>query len=206
MSSLSDKILAEVTKEAGITDRRLAEAIFGKGAPQQKVNGECRLLADRNRITRRKRDDGLIGNFLYGDGLQPAVIDVVPKPKVSDLSEDQVKKSLENWLLKQGWSVKVAWARARGVDIEATKNGERWLIEVKGQGSLNAMRVNYFLSMLGELLQRMDDPKARYSIALPDLKQFRNLWVRLPVLAKRRTTITALFVTGDGRVELAAEA
>jgi len=63
------------------------------------------------------------------------------------------------------------------------------------------MRVNYFLSILGELLQRMDDPDARYSIALPDMKQFRRLWQRLPDLAKSRTEISALFVDGSGRVE-----
>jgi hypothetical protein len=97
--------------------------------------------------------------------------------------------------------VNIAWARTRGVDVLATKNHQRWLLEVKGEGSLNAMRVNYFLCILGELLQRMDDPNAKYSIVLPDLKQFRNLWTRLPALAKQRTTITALFVKRDGRVE-----
>jgi hypothetical protein len=63
------------------------------------------------------------------------------------------------------------------------------------------MRVNYFLSVLGELLQRMDDPDARYSLALPDMKQFRKLWQRLPQLAKSRTTISALFVDPLGKVE-----
>jgi hypothetical protein len=45
------------------------------------------------------------------------------------------------------------------------------------------MRVNYFLGALGEILQRMEDPTAKYSIALPDLQQFRNLWKKLPSLA-----------------------
>jgi len=52
-----------------------------------------------------------------------------------------------------------------------------------------------------ELLQRMDDPDARYSIALPDMQQFRRLWQRLPQLAKARTTISALFVSPSGNVE-----
>jgi hypothetical protein len=58
------------------------------------------------------------------------------------------------------------------------------------------MRVNYFLAALGELLQRMDDTNARYSVAMPDLPQFRGLWERLPKLAKQRLGITALFVNG----------
>ena len=89
----------------------------------------------------------------------------------------------------------------RGIDIEATKGPSRWIIEVKGCGSLQAMRVNYFVGMLGELLQRMNDPNARYSIALPDMKQFRGLWERLPDLAKSRTTISALFVDASGHID-----
>ena len=94
----------------------------------------------------------------------------------------------------------VAWGRTPGIDIEAYRKEERWIIEVKGIGSRPQMRVNYFISMLGETLQRMDDPDAKYSIAIPDVQQFRNLWYRLPELAKQRTSITALFVAGNGNV------
>lgn len=62
------------------------------------------------------------------------------------------------------------------------------------------MNVNYFLAVLAETLQRMDDPNAKYSIALPDVKQFRNLWDRLPLLAKQRTGITAIFIDELGRI------
>ena len=47
----------------------------------------------------------------------------------------------------------------------------------------------------------MDDSAARYSIALPDMKQFHGLWSRLPKIAKARTQITALFVASTGAVE-----
>jgi hypothetical protein len=63
------------------------------------------------------------------------------------------------------------------------------------------MRVNYFLSMLGELLQRMHDSEARYSVALPEMPQFRRLWGRLPGLAQSRTGISALFVDAAGNVD-----
>jgi hypothetical protein len=62
------------------------------------------------------------------------------------------------------------------------------------------MRVNYFLMILGETLQRMSDEGAQYSIALPDMPQYRNLWGRLPPLAKARTTISCLFVSESGEV------
>ena len=64
-----------------------------------------------------------------------------------------------------------------------------------------AMRVNYFLAILGETLQRMEDPAARYNIALPGLCQFKGLWMRLPALAKKRLGVTVLFVSPDGTVE-----
>jgi len=119
---------------------------------------------------------------------------------VSLVSEDELKEALDSWLQSQGWSTQIAWGRARGIDIEASRSDERWLVEVKGLGSRDAMRVNYFLAILGETLQRMADADAKYSIALPDVPQFRGLWSRLPELAKARTAITALFVSSDGAV------
>jgi hypothetical protein len=90
--------------------------------------------------------------------------------------------------------VTVAWGKTRGADCVAIRGEDRWIIEAKGCWSRRAMRVNYFLAILAETLQRMDDPQTRYSIALPDLAQFRGLWQRPPDLAKERTSLTALFV------------
>jgi hypothetical protein len=95
----------------------------------------------------------------------------------------------------------MAWSRSRGVDIAATRGRERWLIAAKGEGSLTATGGSHVLAMIGELLQRMDDPAARYSIALPEHRQFRDSWARLPALAKQRTAITALFMSRNGMVE-----
>ncbi len=41
---------------------------------------------------------------------------------------------------------------------------------------------------------------AKYSIALPNVGQFRGLWERLPHVAKQRIKITALFVDDGGSV------
>jgi hypothetical protein len=117
------------------------------------------------------------------------------------LSENGIKHSLNVWLVSEGWRPKIVWDNARGIDIDDTKGGQRWIIEVKGRGSYEQMRVNYFLTVLGEILQRMKDGKAKYSIALPDLKQFRNLWERLPQIAKERIGITAIFVDQNGNID-----
>lgn len=202
MVTLTQRILEAVQKQPGITDRRLAEALFGLGTPQQRVNGECLRMAGRGLIDRKNRPDGLIGNFCTGKEVEHLpVAEPVAPANGTVFSEDQLKTVLEGWLQAQGWTVEIAWAKTRGIDLHARRGKERWIIEAKGSGSLDAMRVNYFLGVLGETLQRMDDPEAAYSIAVPDVKQFRNLWARLPLLAKQRTKITALFVTRDGQVE-----
>lgn len=118
-----------------------------------------------------------------------------------NLQEDSVKEFLRVHLEALEWKAVVVPGGAHGIDIDAKRGEERWIIEVKGCGSLNPMRVNYFLGALGELLQRMSDPEARYSIAVPDLTQFRGLWNRLPSLAKQKTGFSCLFVRADGNVE-----
>lgn len=202
MATLKQRILDRVTSEPGLTDRELADQLLGPGSPQQAVNQTARQLASGGSLARRKRPDGRIGNYPGERPPQPVQAAVAPvaQPPADFLSEDDAKRKLQAWLEAAGWNVGVIWGRGHGIDIEARRGDSRWVIEVKGEGSLNAMRVNYFLGILGELLQRMDDPAARYSIALPDHRQFRGLWDRLPVLAKQRTGISALFVAGSGQV------
>lgn len=128
----------------------------------------------------------------------------MPRPSMAspehELQEDEVKEHLRTFLETGGWRTTIAQGKVHGIDIEAFRERSRWIIEVKGCGSLNPMRVNYFLGALGELLQRMNDPGAKYSVAFPDLAQFRRLWERLPRLAKERTGITCLFVRADGEI------
>lgn len=199
--TLKERILVAVTQTPGMTDRELADQLLGVGSPQQSVNQAARLLESAGAVLRVTRPDGKIGNFPSG-AQPPAVVRVDYQPVVSsgDLSEDEVKRAVRNWLEQSGWTVEVRWGRERGIDVEAALDGKRWVIEAKGCGSRQAMRVNYFIAMLGETLQRMDDADARYSIALPDMQQFRRLWDRLPALAKSRTGISAIFVGADGSV------
>ena len=182
----------------------LTNRLLGKDRRQQAVNTACRDLASKGLVVRRVRQDGLTGNYST---------DNVPKPSgtspdnstpgTDPLSEDSLKVVLESWLERQGWSTEIAWGKKQGVDIEARRAGDCWRIEVKGRGSSQPMRVNYFLAVLGELLQKMDEQACRYSIALPDLPQFRGLWDRLPREAKKRIRVSAIFVDEKGSVRLA---
>ena len=202
MATLKDQIVTLLRLSPGLTDREITDRLFGLGVAQQATNQAARALAAALHIVRRPRQDGKLGNYPADmDAPEPQRSLVMENGQSEILSEDRVKRSLKAWLEASGWEVSVIWGRAHGIDLEAKRNGQRWIIEAKGCGSRNPMRVNYFLSILGELLQRMDDPDARYSIALPDMQQFRRLWQRLPQLAKARTTISALFVSPSGKVE-----
>jgi hypothetical protein len=203
MGTVAEQIIKLLEHNPGLTDREITDSLCGHSDNQQPINQKCHDLQGRDILVRRRRSDGLIGNYLAPKSVNPDSIhrsESVHKPPDDNLSENDVKQFLEKWLIGDGWQVEIAWGLKPGVDIKANKGCELWLIEVKGGGSRSAMRVNYFLAALGELLQRMEKPNAFYSIAFPDMQQFRRLWERLPVLAKDRTKISALFVDKNGIV------
>jgi ribosomal protein L21E len=198
MGKLEKKIMDALNERNGQTDRELTDRILGFGTPQQSINSECRYQKQKGTLT-RKEVNGLIRNYLTGNIIEINIEQVVSSYEPQ--SEDNLKSILKEYLEGDGWNINVAWGKIRGIDIDAHRGKERWIIEVKGSGSLQPMRVNYFIGILGELLQRMDDSNAKYSIALPDMKQYRGLWKRLPKLAKERTGISILFVNEDGIIE-----
>ena len=112
------------------------------------------------------------------------------------IEEDELKRAIGSMLETDGWIIrKMALRREHGADIEATHDSlGNMTIEVKGEGTRNAMRVNYFLMVLGELLQKMDGPNKQYGIGLPAHKQFANLIVRLPSWIKRYLKLKVFLV------------
>lgn len=201
MATLKEQIIDLLKIEDGFTDREITDKIKGQGKPQQSVNVMCRNMELKGMIKRIKRNDGLIGNYISDYNIDFTKEEINISKKRHGLSEDEIKKILNNELISEGWNTQVAWEKIKGIDIDAFKNKERWIIEVKGCGSRSAMRVNYFLAILGETLQRMSDPNAKYSIALPDMQQYRNLWDRLPRLAKDRTGMSIIFVNEEKEIE-----
>jgi len=194
---LRHRIWRHVQDNPGCTELEIAQALFGSTAIQQRVNPHIRSLVANgflSRDTRARPFTYIIAEII------PTEESVSAGPDLDGLSEDQIKEILRAWLEESGYRVKVALGRERGIDIEAVRDGVRRVIEVKGTGSRPEMRVNYFLCMLGEVLQRFDDPNARYSIAMPDLAQYRGLWNRLPTMAKERLQLSAIFVGADHSV------
>jgi hypothetical protein len=202
MEELREKLLEKVKDLPGLTDREIADRLLGKKARVQSVNWAAHCLERRRLLERRRRPDGKIGNYAAGVAVADTEERIIKeKPPVVQMSEDEVKRSVREWLEREGWSVIVNRNPGCGADIEARRGNGRWVIEARGSGSKNEIRSHYFLSVLGETLQRMDSQGARYSVAFPDMKKFRNLWEKFPALGKSRTGITALFVGSDGRVE-----
>jgi hypothetical protein len=206
--TLKQEILQLITRSPGLTDREITNSLRGGATPQQPVNIACRELDTQGLLARirNRSSDNFIGNYpgnadsSYFESKRDNKSKVATNADSDNLSEDEIKKILKAWLSRQGWNVEIAWGKQHGIDIEAFRAKEHWVIEVKGPGSRQPMRVNYFLAILGELLQRMSDKGSAYSIALPDMPQYHGLWDRLPSLAKRRTKISILFVGLDGTV------
>ena len=98
-----------------------------------------------------------------------------PARLAPSLSEKEVKQAVADHLTTRGYDVTVAWGRERGVDIAAQGARGPLVVEAKGEAALQPQQVNYFLGALGELVQRMSDPDARYGPALPDNRQFRKM-------------------------------
>jgi hypothetical protein len=110
------------------------------------------------------------------------------------MAEDAVKEAVAAGLRAQGWQVEVRFGHEHGIDIVADRGSDKMIIEAKGEGSLNPMRVNYFLGALGELVQRMESPDVQYALALPAHRQFINLVLRLPTHARLALNLSVLFV------------
>jgi lipase chaperone LimK len=111
------------------------------------------------------------------------------------ISEDEVKIAVAQALKTAGWKInKLAMGHGHGVDIEAVHDQfGTLLIEAKGEGSLNPMRVNNFLTVLGELIQKADSPNKAYGIALPAHQQYVKLITKLPLLQKQQLKLQIYF-------------
>jgi len=199
MMDLHRQIVDSVQQEPGLTARDIAKRVFGPEGYQQQVNSHLVALCERRVVVRRKDTPGAYRYYAV-DRVEPESSNG-PTVDEQPSSEDLVKQHIQVWLRKMGWKVVVKFGRERGIDIEASKKGEKWLIEVKGTASSSPMWNNYFLAVLGETLQRMDTPKAKYSVAFPEAGKFRRLWRQLPILAKSRTQISALFVSDVGDID-----
>ena len=91
------------------------------------------------------------------------------------LDEESVKASVAEFLRGRGYTVSVGEKRERGADMRATREGLKLIIEAKGEGSRNEMFNNFFVSILGQILQRTAELAAEYGVALPAHRKYARL-------------------------------
>ena len=65
--TLKERVLLAVHENPGLTDRELAADLRGPLAPPQSVNQTARALVAQGRLSRTRRKDGKLGNFLPDD-------------------------------------------------------------------------------------------------------------------------------------------
>jgi hypothetical protein len=118
----------------------------------------------------------------------------------ANLTEDAVKAAVKHVLEADGWRTEVHFGHIHGIDIEAVRGDERFVLEAKGEGSSDQQRGDYFDGALGELLRRMNAPDARYGLALPAHRRFTGLVRLLPLWIRQRLDLWFFFVrpTVDG--------
>jgi hypothetical protein len=201
MATLADRIL-DAIRYAPVDDDVLAKRL-GVGR-RQAVNQVARRLEAQGRLRRFTGPDGKIVNALPDS---PAQQPSEPRPPSvvlggsdhSRITEDEVEEAVRAHLTAPGFDVAVAWGRVRGIDIDARHpDGRRYLIEAKAEvGKNGPQQVDYFVGMLGELVQPMDDVQASYGIALPGNRQYRGLVNRLPALAKEWLGLAVFWVSRE---------
>ena len=151
MATLPEQIVELLKNSPGLTDREITNHLRSSSDAQQPINIAARKLAQKDIVLRKRRHDGLIGNYLTGKEHKPTetLSPQSPASEENNLTEDQAKLILKSWLEQYGWVARVAWGRTPGIDIDAYREEERWIIEVKGIGSRPQMRVNLLYQHVG---------------------------------------------------------
>ena len=114
------------------------------------------------------------------------------------IAEDEVKAAMKSTLEGRGYEVHVKWGKKSGSDILAVIGGNRLVIEAKGEGSTRQMLGNYFLSALGEILQRMSESGTEYGVALPAHSSYVELVLKLPKRVREALQLNFYFVRPTG--------
>ncbi len=131
-----------------------------------------------------------------------------------------MQSSVVAHLAREGWEIRrVAdtGSREHGVDIEAVRDGEHLIVEVKGfptrmyvggdrigeqkRVALGSQARAYFShATLAGLIMRADRPDARVVLAFPDVPTFTNL-ARRVAGPLNTASIEVWLVTEDGHVD-----
>ena len=163
------KILHLLEYEEGLTDREITDKLEGHSAPQQPVNQICRRLAERSILFRRKRQDGLIGNFLSD-------IDDISQEIVQE--QDCIKKEgngFSRYIEENSFELikKMGFVKAGSWEIEEGQLSYQLGDYLNVSRVLYAFVVNGVVTYIGKTNQKLS--KRMYSYKNPGSSQLTNL-------------------------------
>jgi hypothetical protein len=139
--SLGKQITHLLTSNEGLSDREITDLLRGREAPQQPINQICRNLQRRGIVIRRKRQDGLLGNYLTTSSLEV----VKSKTTVKYRRQNTKLESLGaeflvlGQLLINGISSYKSYVNFPGYDLVAInpESGKIARIQVKSRWAIN---------------------------------------------------------------------
>jgi hypothetical protein len=193
-TTVAEQILELLAAEGPLTDPVIASRL---NLNRDIARAACMQLEIRKQVRRGPRSDGRTVTRLVGEPVS-SLTDQPATELTRIVTEDEVKIAMKNHLEHHDYEVAVIFGQADGIDIEATKENERLLVEARGEAASPQAQTDLFLSGLGAIVQWMTDPEARYGLALPDNKIYRELVQKLPSVSRSRLNLTVFYVTRAG--------
>lgn len=111
--------------------------------------------------------------------------------------EGFVQKALEEHFGRLGFSLDPTGHA--DIQCRHPSTGEQWLVEAKGLTSAVGLD---FRTGLGQLIQRMEDQKTKYALAVPDIPGFVAQCKSVPTWVRSALGIHWLLVAKDGGVRV----
>lgn len=105
---------------------------------------------------------------------------------------NELPSLIKEWLEEKGWNT-VEHSRY----IEAQKDTQKWYIDIYQATRGRKMPLP---NKITEMLKKMDDGDAHYSVALVDSPVYRKQWNEIPSAAKERLQVSVILADRAGRV------
>lgn len=172
-----------------------------------------KLMLEGDEILRRPKGQTGFGSHLdvryYTDNLENRAVMFPPKKRGRPAKDEELRQQqkylksnrsteslvqiINAWLNERGWTTIIDKNK-----IEATKEENRWLINVQGskRGRKQPLPVK-----LNSILKEIDDENAQYSIAFNDSTLYRKQWNDLPKILKSKLNMSVLLADKSGNIQ-----